>query len=358
MARAKKSEEKGGAILQIDVDSFVRTRDSIVTGLQTLQDAIRILSSAYIKHTNAILGEHGTCLDVDAALAKLGEIPLLRLGDDLGRTNSPGKQLVENFPEKKERKKRQFDPNAPKRPLTPFFLYMQTARRIIADDLGANVPKGAVGAEGQRRWQTMSDEDKQLWADAYKDNLRLYHARIHAYKAGNLNAKDMSETEAAQYAIKHNITVPALEHPADTPLVEETSAAAFLGEDVDAETELIPEPEFELQEAGTGSTSGSTSGSESDPEPEPEPEAILPPKTPKSKSSRKQKSKTSPNETPILPKAILPIITNPASIEKEKSLEKKRKRSKRKDELNEKEKPSIETQGSISKTRKKRTKNE
>ncbi|POS83404.1 hypothetical protein EPUL_004175, partial [Erysiphe pulchra] len=356
MARAKKSEEKGGAILQIDVDSFVRTRDSIVTGLQTLQDAIRILSSAYIKHTNAILGEHGTCLDVDAALAKLGEIPLLRLGDDLGRTNSPGKPLVENVPEKKERKKRQFDPNAPKRPLTPFFLYMQTARRIIADDLGTNVPKGAVGTEGQRRWQTMSDEDKQLWADAYQDNLRLYHARIHAYKAGNLNAKDMSETEAAQYAIKHSITVPALEHPADTPPVEETSAAAFLEEDVEAETGLVPEPESELEKEILQET-GSGSESESESDPEPEQEAILPPKTPKSKPGRKQKSKTSPNETPILPKATLPIITKTASIEKEKSPEKKRKRSKRKDELTEKEKPSTETQRIIPKTRKKRAKN-
>lgn len=63
---------------------------------------------------------------------------------------------------KKERKKRQHDPNAPKRPLTPYFLYMQTARPIIADDLGADAAKGAVQEEGQRRWSTMSAREKAV----------------------------------------------------------------------------------------------------------------------------------------------------------------------------------------------------
>ena len=62
--------------------------------------------------------------------------------------------------EKKERKKRTHDPNAPKRPLTPYFLYMQTARPIIANDLGPDAPKGAVQEEGQRRWSTMNAHDK------------------------------------------------------------------------------------------------------------------------------------------------------------------------------------------------------
>lgn len=64
--------------------------------------------------------------------------------------------------EKKERKKRSHDPNAPKRPLTPYFLYMQTARPIIATDLGADAPKGAVQEEGQRRWGSMSHKDKDV----------------------------------------------------------------------------------------------------------------------------------------------------------------------------------------------------
>lgn len=64
--------------------------------------------------------------------------------------------------EKKERKKRTHDPNAPKRPLTPYFLYMQHARSIIANDLGAEAPKGAVQEEGQRRWAQMGPHEKQV----------------------------------------------------------------------------------------------------------------------------------------------------------------------------------------------------
>ena len=142
----------------------------VVTGLATLQDAIQTLSTAYIKHTNAVLGEHGAGLDVESALAKLGQNPLIQF--DINRAASPAKSVAaaDAAPDKKERKKRQHDPNAPKRPLTPFFLYMQTARPIIADDLGPDVAKGAVSTEGTRRWSTMAAEDKQVCIPVTMDN--------------------------------------------------------------------------------------------------------------------------------------------------------------------------------------------
>jgi hypothetical protein len=153
---------------QLHLDSLYLSQQTltwakVVTGLATLQDAIQTLSTAYIKHTNAVLGEHGAGLDVESALAKLGENPLLKFGD-LNRAASPAKLLAPEAAatDKKERKKRQHDPNAPKRPLTPFFLYMQTARPIIAADLGADVAKGAVSTEGTRRWGAMALDDKQV----------------------------------------------------------------------------------------------------------------------------------------------------------------------------------------------------
>jgi len=79
---------------------------------------------------------------------------------NLGRAPSPPKSPAVDA--KKEKKKRVHDPNAPKRPLTPYFLYMQTARPIIAGDLGPEVAKGAVSAEGVRRWNAMIAPDKQV----------------------------------------------------------------------------------------------------------------------------------------------------------------------------------------------------
>lgn len=39
---------------------------------------------------------------------------------------------------------------------------MQTARPIIANDLGQNAPKGAVQEEGQRRWAAMTPPEKTV----------------------------------------------------------------------------------------------------------------------------------------------------------------------------------------------------
>ena len=120
-----------------------------------------------------MLGEHGAGLDLSSALSKLGDNPLLGGLANLQRPVSPARitggggaaaAADAAAAEKKERKKRQHDPNAPKRPLTQFFLYMQTARPIIAEDLGSEATKGAVAVEGTRRWKDMPDADRQVWS--------------------------------------------------------------------------------------------------------------------------------------------------------------------------------------------------
>jgi hypothetical protein len=58
---------------------------------------------------------------------------------------------------KKETKKSKL---APKRPLTPFYLYMETERPSITDYLGPNAAQNAVSNEGTRRWSTLTSEEK------------------------------------------------------------------------------------------------------------------------------------------------------------------------------------------------------
>ncbi|KAF3764715.1 hypothetical protein M406DRAFT_356632 [Cryphonectria parasitica EP155] len=193
----------------IDVSNFIRVRDSVYSRLTTIQGIIGSFAADYLTQTNLLLGE-----------------PALLNGDDVLNQNLesllnvqpvvaappiqplPATPVVPAVDEKKERKKRQHDPNAPKRPLTPYFLYMQTARPIIAADLGEGVPKGAVQEEGQRRWASMSAQEKLGWNQAYQYNLRLYNARVHSYKAGNVSAKEMSDEEAVRYCEEFNIPMP------------------------------------------------------------------------------------------------------------------------------------------------------
>lgn len=61
---------------------------------------------------------------------------------------------------KKERKLR--DPNAPKRPLTAYFLYSQSARTIVKGDLGPAATAAEVSSEVLRRWNDMSTPEKEV----------------------------------------------------------------------------------------------------------------------------------------------------------------------------------------------------
>lgn len=142
--------------------------------------------------------------------------------------------------EKKERKKRTHDPNAPKRPLTPYFLYMQTARPIIASDLGETAPKRAVQEEGQRRWAVMGPSEKAGWNQAYQYNLRLYQARVDSYKHGNLEAKSMTDDEALAYANAHDVKVPENVAIEDVVNNEQEAIAEQLGQSAVAEPEEEP----------------------------------------------------------------------------------------------------------------------
>ncbi|KAK7743633.1 hypothetical protein SLS53_004169 [Cytospora paraplurivora] len=245
----------------IDVDNFIRVRDSVYQRLATIQDLIRSFSADYLRQTNLLIGEPTLLEDgADVGIGNIGDIfsfqPLPQV---------PGIPLAP-VEEKKERKKRQHDPDAPKRPLTPYFLYMQTARPIIAADLGDSVPKRAVQDEGQRRWASMSAQEKLGWNQAYQYNLRLYNARVHSYKAGNPNAKNMTDEEAVRYCDEFSIPMPHV-----------GGVDADLGNDHDAIAEQLQE-------------------SVPVPEPVEEPAA----KTPKAKPSRKRKTEAEPAQPAVI----------------------------------------------------------
>ena len=70
---------------------------------------------------------------------------------------------------KEKKKKHVHDLNAPKWLLTPYFLYMQTAQPIIAEDLGPDMAKGTVSTKGVWHWNTMATQDKQVKASPLFD---------------------------------------------------------------------------------------------------------------------------------------------------------------------------------------------
>jgi hypothetical protein len=150
----------------VQLASFVADRTSretaaeqftqVIVALATLQTSVQDLSRAYIQHANTVLapGSGGT---LDANLTNiLTESGLLATGS----TAAPPAGAAVEEGGKKKRKRTPHDPNAPKRALTPYFLYMQSARAQIAKELGSEAKPKEVADEGTRRWQEMPQTDK------------------------------------------------------------------------------------------------------------------------------------------------------------------------------------------------------
>ena len=139
-----------------DIASLTQVNQKVIVALATLQSSVQDLSRAYINHANTVLnpGRSGT-LDV-------GLTNTLVEAGLLGRHEAPLAVEEPAGDTKKKRKRAKHDPNAPKRALTPYFLYMQTARANIARELGPNAKPKEVADEGTRRWSTMKEEDKMV----------------------------------------------------------------------------------------------------------------------------------------------------------------------------------------------------
>jgi hypothetical protein len=147
---------------QLEPQDVALTYVQVIVALATLQSSVQDLSRAYINHANTVLnpGRSGG-LDVGLSniLADSGLLTTGRIADGLPQVENP----VEEG--KKKRKRAKHDPNAPKRALTPYFLYMQSARSQIAKELGEHAKPKEVADEGTRRWGSMSPDEKAVTED-------------------------------------------------------------------------------------------------------------------------------------------------------------------------------------------------
>ena len=130
----------------------------VVTGLATLQSAVSDLSRAYIAHTDTVIGRGNA-----SSLEQLNiSNPLSGENGLFGGRGPTPVPTIEVPQEGKKRKRAPHDKNAPKRALTPFFLYLQTARPAIASEMGSGHTAKEVQDEGGRRWREMTDKDKSV----------------------------------------------------------------------------------------------------------------------------------------------------------------------------------------------------
>lgn len=207
--------------------------------LMEVQSYIADLGKAYLQHVNKLT-------ETGEAILELPAGPSGFMGNDFaGRAGSPGARSEAGGP--KKRKRAPADPNAPKRALTPYFLYMKHNRTKIAADLGKDVRPKEVADEGTRRWQAMDASEREVsrrtypptqssltppqhWKNMYTENYNKYKEEVAAYKAG---AKTNAEEHEEEHDNEH-------EDPAASQL-QQDFAGAEPKEDSDESTDSSDE---------------------------------------------------------------------------------------------------------------------
>lgn len=84
----------------------------------------------------------------------------------------------------KKKKKKKRDPNAPKKPLTSFFLYSTYMRDVIIKEkekAGEQLSQPDIAKETSLRWKALSDEKKAEWKDLYEKEKVVYDVEIKKY---------------------------------------------------------------------------------------------------------------------------------------------------------------------------------
>ncbi|KAJ9611750.1 hypothetical protein H2200_004934 [Cladophialophora chaetospira] len=252
-------------------ETFAHALPQVIVALATLQHSVQDLSRAYIQHANTVLAPGKAGLTpIDANLTNiLTESGLLTGGRPAEAAAAPVEPEADG---KKKRKRTPHDPNAPKRALTPYFLYMQSARATIAKELGDSAKPKEVADEGTRRWTEMSPGEKSVWDDKYQKNLAAYRVKMAAYKAG----QPVPDDETAARLVELG---KAPEHVAGVDAEAETEEEVVEEEEEEAPPPPEPTPKSKRRK---------TKEAEPTPKATPKVETKSPEKDKKSKKNKKE----------------------------------------------------------------------
>ncbi|GAV89449.1 HMG_box domain-containing protein [Cephalotus follicularis] len=74
------------------------------------------------------------------------------------------------------------DPNAPKRPATAFFVFMEEFRKSFKENFPDNKSVAAVTKAGGENWKSLSDSEKAPYIDKALKRKQEYEKAVEVYK--------------------------------------------------------------------------------------------------------------------------------------------------------------------------------
>ncbi|KAF2661891.1 hypothetical protein K491DRAFT_710319 [Lophiostoma macrostomum CBS 122681] len=205
---------------------------NLQNGLSHVQNGLSDLLRAYMQHTASILAGGADTLEnlqLPAHIAASANATI-EAAQSAGSAIAQATQVqaapaptAEGGKRKRKREKKERDPNAPKRPLTAAFLFSQHARSWVRQDLesvlgpGEKLEPNAVNVETTKRWNEMTEDQKEKWKDSYRKSLVKYKAEMQDYLA------------------KKGITAPVELHDDEEPSDE--AEAGAMDSDVSSDSE-------------------------------------------------------------------------------------------------------------------------
>jgi hypothetical protein len=140
----------------------------LVSGLSNISNALNEFVRSYVQHTNKWVGTEASL----ATGVELAGMANLFNSSTAGATapltaaiNAAVEGAVDKKGKKEKKPRKQKDPNAPKRPLTAYFLYTMSARPIVKQDFednGTVATAQDISNEILKRWNEMTEEEKNV----------------------------------------------------------------------------------------------------------------------------------------------------------------------------------------------------
>jgi hypothetical protein len=192
-----------------------------------LSNSIDKAVKAYIDHTQAVLDGDDT-LDLSLLIA-----PFDNLQGAVAIQHAIASTAADDTDGGKKKRKRNYkarDPNAPKRPLTAYFRYLQENRaRIAAEMADGKRETGDVGKVLTEMWNAMTPAEHEAYREDYKRECLKYDQAVLDYKAagGKLDDDTAEEQEDEEQPPAKAKAAPAKKAAAaPSPAAPKTKAAA------------------------------------------------------------------------------------------------------------------------------------
>ena len=130
-----------------------------------------------------------------------------------GNVNVPTDELdraLQNLEvkQRKPRKNKQKDPNAPKRPASAYMLWLNENRASIKDELLTTNPEAKITDVTKRAgeiWKTLTDDEKASFQTASEELRAKYHEAMKVYKPNHTVAK---KSTAVKYDVEETPDAP------------------------------------------------------------------------------------------------------------------------------------------------------